>query len=92
MILDSWNYAKQRLGITASTGSQSMRISVSGGVITATGGSTTNYPAALVGKTIEIWATGGAGTLLDQGDAYSFDANTGQLSQIADGNYLIILF
>jgi hypothetical protein len=75
-----------------SGGSGTMRISVAGGTITVTGGTATAYPADLAGKTIEVWGAGGAGTLIDPGDGYSFNSGTGALSALADGNYLIIIF
>lgn len=95
MSLNTWNYMKRRLGITASalgipSANARMRISVSSGVVASTAGAA--YPAGLVNRTIEVWGAGGAGTLVDEGDGYDFDDSTGVLTNIADGAYLILIY
>ncbi len=73
-----------------SGGALRMRINVTGDTITVTSGG--SYPTLLVDKKIEVWATGGAGVLLDEGNGYEFNPATGALSAMSNGDYLILIF
>jgi len=92
--VSTWNYLERRLGRGSTTilsaDNIRIRISVTDGVIIVLSGPA--YPATLIGKTIEVWGAGGAGTLIDESDGYEFDPATGVISDIADGVYLVLFF
>ena len=81
-------------GTSVSANNGRMRIGVTGGAITVTVGGA--YPATLIGKKIEVWGAGGAGTLIDASgggaSGYSFNSTTGVITNIDDGTYLILIY